>query len=204
MKRYIYPMVLFTDENELYTALYPDLNLLASGFSIEDVYARANDYLGFYITSALKYDAQVAKMSTYSEIQASKFTVSSEAKWKKNIQTLDYNAMDLINRTVVYEYELKDNSNTRDIRKKTIGLVVDYETPEEIIIETEILDDREYGEGEEFIPGKVKQIDKGVDLYAMSSLAWKALQEKDAEIKDLQTRVGHLEALVKQLLEAKN
>ena len=70
MKRYIYPMVLFTDENDLYTALYPDLNLLASGSSIEDVYARANDYLGFYITSALKYDAQVAEMSTYAEIQA--------------------------------------------------------------------------------------------------------------------------------------
>ena len=47
MKRYIYPMVLFTDENELYTALYPDLNLMASGSSVEDVYARANDYLSF-------------------------------------------------------------------------------------------------------------------------------------------------------------
>jgi len=70
MKRYIYPMVLFTDENELYTALYPDLNLLASGFSIEDVFSRANDYLGFYLTSSLKYDAKIAKMSSYAEIQA--------------------------------------------------------------------------------------------------------------------------------------
>ena len=70
MKRYIYPMVLFTDENNLYTALYPDLNLLASGFSIEDVYSRAIDYLGFYITSALKYDAQLAERSSYAEIQA--------------------------------------------------------------------------------------------------------------------------------------
>lgn len=142
--------------------------------------------------------------TAYVPCYASAFTVNSESKWKKNINALGYNAMDLINQTVVYEYELKDNTDTRDVGKKTIGLVIDYETPEEIIIETEILDDREYGEGEEFIPGKVKQIDKGVDLYAMSSLAWKALQEKDAEIKDLQTRVGHLEALVKQLLEAKN
>lgn len=70
MKRYIYPMVLFTDENDLYTALYPDLNLIASGYSIEDVYARANDYLGFYLTSSMKYDAKIAPMSTYSEIQA--------------------------------------------------------------------------------------------------------------------------------------
>lgn len=70
MKRYIYPMVLFTDENELYTALYPDLNLLASGASIEDVYARANDYLEFYIISALKYDAKLATQSTFAEIQA--------------------------------------------------------------------------------------------------------------------------------------
>lgn len=70
MKKYIYPMVIFTDENNLYTALYPDLNLLASGSSIEDVYARANDYLEFYLTSALKYDIRIANMSTYAEMQA--------------------------------------------------------------------------------------------------------------------------------------
>ena len=70
MKRYIYPMVLFTDENDLYTALYPDLNLLASGTSIEDVYARANDYLDFYIVSAMKFGTKIASMSTYAEIQA--------------------------------------------------------------------------------------------------------------------------------------
>jgi predicted RNase H-like HicB family nuclease len=70
MKRYIYPMVLFTDENDLYTALYPDLNLLASGSSIEDVYARATDYLDFYLNSALKYETKIANMSTYAEIQA--------------------------------------------------------------------------------------------------------------------------------------
>ena len=70
MKRYIYPMVLFTDENDLYTALYPDLNLLASGSSIEDVYARATDYLDFYLNSALKYETKIGNMSTYAEIQA--------------------------------------------------------------------------------------------------------------------------------------
>lgn len=70
MKRYIYPMVLFTDENDLYTALYPDLNLLASGTSIEDVYVRATDYLDFYLNSALKYETKIANMSTYTEIQA--------------------------------------------------------------------------------------------------------------------------------------
>ncbi len=70
MKRYVYPMVLFADENDSYTALYPDLNLLASGYSIEDVYARANDYLRFYMTSALKYGIPIATNSSYSEIQA--------------------------------------------------------------------------------------------------------------------------------------
>ena len=70
MKRYIYPMVLFTDENDLYTALYPDLNLLASGISIEDVYSRANDYLDFYLVSATKFGMKIASMSTYAEIQA--------------------------------------------------------------------------------------------------------------------------------------
>lgn len=135
------------------------------------------------------------------DIRASKFTVSSEAKWKNNINALDKNAMDIINQTVVYEYELKDNPNTRDVGKKTIGLAIDYETPEEIISEVETLDDRECGEGEEFIPGKVKQIDKGVDLYAMSSLAWKALQEKDAEIKALQNEVKELASLIKKNIQ---
>ena len=63
-------MVLFADENDLYTALFPDLNLLASGFSIEDVYSRATDYLGFFLTSSLKYDAKIASQSSYAEIQA--------------------------------------------------------------------------------------------------------------------------------------
>ena len=144
-----------------------------------------------------------ASDNAYAEIRSSAFTVNSEAKWKQNISVLDKSAMDLIRQTVVYEYELKDDQNTRNTGKKTVGLVIDYGTPEEIISEVEVLDDKECDEGEEFVPGKVKQIDKGVDLYAMSSLAWKALQEKDTEIKDLQTRVEHLETLIKQLLEAK-
>lgn len=70
MRRYIYPMVLFTDENDLYTALYPDLNLLATGSSIEEVYARANDYLDFYVMSAMKFGTPIANSSTYAEILA--------------------------------------------------------------------------------------------------------------------------------------
>ena len=70
MRKYIYPMVLFTDENDLYTALYPDLNLLASGSSIEEVYLRASEYLDFYIVSAIKFGTPIANMSTYAEIHA--------------------------------------------------------------------------------------------------------------------------------------
>ena len=70
MKRYVYPMVLFTDENNMYTALYPDLDLLASGTSVEDVYLRANEYLEFFMESTLKYEAKINSSSSYSEIQA--------------------------------------------------------------------------------------------------------------------------------------
>lgn len=70
MKKFIYPMVLFTDENDLYTALYPDLNLLASGSSIEDVFQRANEYLEFYLISATKFGTPIAPTSSYAEIQA--------------------------------------------------------------------------------------------------------------------------------------
>lgn len=70
MKKFVYPMVLFTDENDLYTALYPDLDLLASGSTIEEVYARANEYLEFYLVSAIKFGTPIAPMSTFAEIQA--------------------------------------------------------------------------------------------------------------------------------------
>lgn len=70
MKRYVYPMVIFSDEDDLYTALYPDLNLVASGYSIEEAYMRALDFLSFYLESSLKYDAKIVNNSSYVEIQA--------------------------------------------------------------------------------------------------------------------------------------
>ena len=70
MKKFIYPMVLFTDENDLYTALYPDLDLLVSGATIEEVYERANEYLEFYLVSAMKFRTPIASMSSFAEIQA--------------------------------------------------------------------------------------------------------------------------------------
>ena len=97
---------------------------------------------------------------------------------KKNIKLFDKYAIDIINSADLYSYNLKKEN---DDDKKHIGLVIgdgekDYNTPDEVIT-------------------KDKQ---GIDLYSMISLSWKAIQEQQQIIEDLQKRVETLEAQIKE------
>lgn len=97
---------------------------------------------------------------------------------KKNIKLFDKYAIDIINSADLYSYNLKKEN---DDDKKHIGLVIgdgekDYNTPDEIIT-------------------KDKQ---GIDLYSMISLSWKAIQEQQEIINNLQKRVETLEAQIKE------
>ena len=97
---------------------------------------------------------------------------------KKNIKLFDKYAIDIINSADLYSYNLKKEN---DDDKKHIGLVIgdgekDYNTPDEVIT-------------------KDKQ---GIDLYSMISLSWKAIQEQQEIINNLQKRVETLETQIKE------
>ena len=131
--------------------------------------------------------------SAYVEIRASNFAVNSEAKWKENIEPLEKSAMDMINSTTVYEYNRISSPDYKEI-----GLVIDNGVPEEIVREVIGGQDAEVDKNTPTTYGLRRnvEIDKGVDLYSMCSIAWKALQEKDEQIKDLEQRVQELENLI--------
>ena len=70
MKKYVYPVILFSDtNNKNYTVLFPDLDIVASGETVEEAYLEAEDYLKAYLEFANKMNSQVANPSTYLETE---------------------------------------------------------------------------------------------------------------------------------------
>lgn len=135
--------------------------------------------------------------SAYVACHASAFTVGSEAKWKDNIQPFEKSAMDMINQTVVYEYNRTDNPN-----QKEIGLVIDNGVPEELVREIIHGQGLEVDENQPMtlsLEEPEMEVDKTVDLYTMCSISWKALQEKDEEIQQLQNKVDELQSKNEEL-----
>ena len=70
MKKYLYPVILFTDaENKSYTVLFPDLDIVASGDTVEDAYLEAEDFLKAYLEFAGKMNSQIPNASTYEDTE---------------------------------------------------------------------------------------------------------------------------------------
>lgn len=82
---------------------------------------------------------------------------------KKNIEKLKSNAMKLINDTDLYNYNYKGES---DKDKKHIGIVI--------------------GDNYNYAKEILSSDGKGVDLYSMISVAWKALKEQQEQIETMQ------------------
>lgn len=105
---------------------------------------------------------------------ASNFVNSSEEHLKENIKKFAENeekkAIDILKGTDIYQY------NFKGVKQKTIGVVIGekYNTPEEIL---------SYDK-------------KGIDLYSMVSVCWKAIQEQQ-EIVESQSR--EIESLNKRI-----
>jgi hypothetical protein len=92
----------------------------------------------------------------YVEAVASAFTTSSRREWKKNIADYAQNALNKIMTTPVHEYHMLTD---KDVELKRIGLIYDE------------------------IPYEIASISgEGVDLYAMCSVLWKAVQELKYEL----------------------
>ena len=70
MKKFVYPVILFTDaESKSYTVLFPDLDIVATGETVEEAYLEAEDYLKSYLEFANKMGSQVANASTFVETE---------------------------------------------------------------------------------------------------------------------------------------
>ena len=92
---------------------------------------------------------------------------------KKNIELFKDNALNIIGNSDLYTYNLKTENNED---KKHIGLIIGddektYKTPNCII----------------------SKDGTGVDLYSMISIAWKAIQEQQEIINQLEKRIEEIE-----------
>ena len=68
MKRFVYPMVVFEDkESSEYTVLFPDLDIVTSGNTVEEAYLKGKDYLASYIDMAVKFESDLSAPCTYRE-----------------------------------------------------------------------------------------------------------------------------------------
>ena len=96
-----------------------------------------------------------------------------QEKWKENVEPAAVNASEVIGNTTVFEYDLKaEKSDT-----KTYGLIIDRDAPSEIVSE---------------VINEDGSVDKVVDLYAMTALSWKGLQEQQEEKEYLEADVAGL------------
>lgn len=68
MKKYVYPVILFEvgDEGH-YTVLFPDLDIVASGDTVEEAYLEAESYLKAYLEFAEKMKSNISNPSTYND-----------------------------------------------------------------------------------------------------------------------------------------
>lgn len=96
---------------------------------------------------------------TVGTARANNFSNNSKAELKENINKLNVNALNMINKTDIYKFNYKN-----DKQRKCIGLVIGegYKTPEEVVSNNE-----------------------AVDLYSMTSISWKAIQELDQKVEKI-------------------
>ncbi|MFA6859897.1 MAG: type II toxin-antitoxin system HicB family antitoxin [Clostridia bacterium] len=56
MQQFVFPAVLFAQEDETFLVSFPDLDIFTEGSSIEEAFLFAKDYLRVYLTYALKFE----------------------------------------------------------------------------------------------------------------------------------------------------
>lgn len=65
MKKYVYPVIVFEVSEKNYTVLFPDLDIVASGDTIEEAYLEAEDFLKSYLDFAEKMNSKIASPTTF-------------------------------------------------------------------------------------------------------------------------------------------
>lgn len=68
MKKCVYPLVVYADHNENnYLAMFPDLDLIARGDTVEEAYLSALENLEMFLDFAVKMGTDVSAPCTYEE-----------------------------------------------------------------------------------------------------------------------------------------
>ena len=109
---------------------------------------------------------------TSNSVISAQFINNSKESQKKNIQKYEQKAIELVKNSEIYEYQYKSEN---DEDKKHIGFVIgdlggEYKTPEEVIAKDK----------------------NGIDNYTMISILWKAVQEQQEQIEELQKEINKL------------
>jgi hypothetical protein len=128
-------------------------------------------YIGSYINAGANINA-----GTYiyagGNISGASITNRSSEKIKNNIAAYSDSALNKINSSVLYSYNLKSDKSGEKLMH---GLIIERETPSDII----------------------SRDGDGIDLYSMNTLSWKAIQELSSENKKLNNRILKLENMIK-------
>lgn len=165
-----------SDSNERFQVFVPDsfssimLRNRDLSSKIECIAFDDSSGLNIRLISNNQLCAQIMGTDTYIEnLRYRTISGSSLASKKKNFELLDDNAMAIILNSDIYKFNFK---NEDDNSKKHIGIVIG----DNFKYSKEITDNKE----------------SGVDLYSMISVAWKAIQEQNAEIKKLKSEINKL------------
>ncbi len=68
MKNCVYPFVVYADKDEgCYVGLFPDLDITASGNTIEETYISAMENIKMFLEFANKMESELSQPSTYIE-----------------------------------------------------------------------------------------------------------------------------------------
>jgi hypothetical protein len=102
-------------------------------------------------------------------VYANSFNNNSKEEIKKNIELFNENALNLLKNSNIYKFNYKTED---DNEKRHIGFIIgkNYKTPYEVI----------------------SQSGESIDTYSMTSVLWKAVQEQQEQIEQLQNEIKEM------------
>lgn len=106
--------------------------------------------------------------SGFVPVYASAFNTASSLIWKTDIESYEKSALDVVMGTNIVTYKYKSDVEENDNPHTHVGVIAEY------------------------APKEIQSKDgRGVDNYAMSSLAWKAIQELSEQVRYLKEKLNN-------------
>ena len=133
-------------------------------------------------TICMSWDSDDNQLNVYPQIEAQGGLLNgSTEKLKTNIEKANVNALDIINKSELYTYNLKSLFN-QGITKKQYGFIIERECPDEIVSHNR----------------------QAVDTYSMAAIAWSGIKQLHECIKDLEKTVADQQQTIGNLLANRN